>query len=37
MARQYHESIESYHSLMEMDAKWLPGYIECGHAHIVLK
>lgn len=37
MAKQHTEAIQSYQTLMEMDAKWLPGYIECGHAHIALK
>lgn len=37
MSRQYNDAISSYQTLQELDAKWLPGYIECGHANIMLK
>jgi tetratricopeptide (TPR) repeat protein len=37
MTRQYPEAIQTYQTLMEMDATWLPGYIEAGHANIQLK
>lgn len=37
MTRQYQDAINTYQTLMEMDATWLPGYIEAGHANIQLK
>jgi len=37
LARQHQDAILTYQTLIDMDAKWLTGYIECGHAYIALK
>ena len=37
MTRQNTEAIATYANLMELDAKWLPAYIEAGHAYLNLR
>jgi len=37
MSKQNTEAITTYVNLMEMDPKWLPAYIEAGHAYLNLK
>lgn len=37
MSKQNTEAITTYVNLIEMDPKWLPAYIEAGHAYLNLK
>ena len=37
MTKQNNEAITTYLRIQDMDAKWLPAYIETGHAYLNLK
>jgi tetratricopeptide (TPR) repeat protein len=37
LQKQHHEAIQCYHTLSEMDAKWIQAYINCGHEFLYLR